>query len=79
MKKSLPRIQSKNKCLKNLLIRKMKEIQDLSKQNDFNNLIYRYKCINYPKAFIDFTGPLDFYKNMKEVSTTLKKAEEEKN
>ena len=49
----------------------MEEIRDLSKQIDFNNLIYRYKSKTVPK------GPLKFYKHLKE-GNILEKAEEEK-
>ena len=56
----------------------MEEIHDLSKQIDFNNLTYRYKCNTAPKTFIGFKGPLGFYKNIKEGYITLEKAEEER-
>ena len=39
MKMSLQHIQSKKKFLEDLLIIEWEEIQDLSKQIDFNNLI----------------------------------------
>ena len=41
----------------------MEEIQDLSKQIDFNNLTYHYKGKNNPQNFIGFKGPLSFYRN----------------
>ena len=52
------------------------EIQNLSKQINFNNLIYNFKGKNGPKSFIGFKGPLGFYKNIKDGYTTLEKAEE---
>ena len=36
------------------------EIQNLSKQNDFNNLIYYFKGERAPENFIGFKGPLNF-------------------
>ena len=44
--------------------KRMEEIQDLSKQIDFNNLTYRYKGNTASKTFIGFKGPLGFYRNM---------------
>ena len=41
----------------------MEEIQDLSKQIDFNNLTYHYKRKNNPQNFIGFKGPLSFYRS----------------
>ena len=41
----------------------MEEIQDLSKQIDFNNLTYHYKGKNNPQNFIGFKGPLSFYRS----------------
>ena len=55
----------------------MQEIQDLSKQTDFNNLTYHYKGKNDPKSFIVFKGPLSFYRSIKEGNITLAKAEEQ--
>ena len=54
----------------------MEEIQDLSKQIDFNNLTYRYKGNTARKTFIGHKGPLGFYRNIKEAHITLEKAEE---
>ena len=53
----------------------MEEIQDLSKQTDFNNLTYRCKG-KLQTASKNFKSPLGFYKNIKEGYTTLGKAEE---
>ena len=55
----------------------MEEIRDLSKQIDFNNLIYRYKSKIVQKMFLVFKGPLKFYKHLKE-GNILEKGEEEK-
>ena len=55
----------------------MEEIQNLSKQIDFNDLTYCYEGNTVPKTFIGFKGPLDFYENKKESYITLEKAEEE--
>ena len=53
----------------------MEEIRDLSKQIDFNNLIYHYKSETVPKNVLSFKGLLIFYKNIKEGNITLEKAE----
>ena len=37
------------------------EIQNLSKQNDFNNLTYYFKDKSTPKNIIGFKGPHGFY------------------
>ena len=55
----------------------MEEIQDLSKQINFNNLTYRYKGNTSPKPFIGFKSPLGFYENIKEDYITLEKAGKE--
>ena len=55
----------------------MEEIQDLSKQIDFNNLFYYYKGRNGPKNFVGFKGPLSFYRSIKEGNITLAKAKEQ--
>ena len=41
------------------------EIQNLSKQIDFNNLNYSFKGKSDPKKFIGFKGPLSLYKKWK--------------
>ena len=43
--------------------RKMEEIWDLSKQIDFNNLIYHHKSKNFQKMSLCFKGLLKFYKS----------------
>ena len=60
MKKSLQPIQNK-KSFEELANRRMEEIQNLSKQIDFD-LTYRYKGNNDPRTFIGFKGPLGFSK-----------------
>ena len=42
----------------------MGEIQNLSKQIDFNNLIYYFKAESGLKVFISFKGPVTFYENL---------------
>ena len=54
----------------------MDETQNLSKQVDFNNLIYYFKGEGDSKIFVRFKDPLTFYKNIKDGYTTLEKAEE---
>ena len=53
----------------------MNEIQDLSEQIDFSNLIYYCMGKSGPKDFIGFKGPLGFYKNINDGFTTLEKSE----
>ena len=53
----------------------MEEIQYLSRQIDFNNLIYCYKGESASKNFVGFKGSLVFYKNIKEDHITLEKSE----
>ena len=55
----------------------MEEIQNVSKQINFNNFTYCYKSNNDPKTFICFKGPLGFYKNIKQGYVTLEKSVEE--
>ena len=55
----------------------MKEIHDLSKQIDFNNLTYNYKSKIPSKDFIAFKDPLNFYNTIRKSYITLEKAEEE--
>ena len=57
----------------------MEEIQDASKEIDFNNLTYQYKGNAALKSFIVFKSPLNFYKSIKEGYITLEKAEEKQN
>ena len=58
---------------------RMGEIQNLSKDINFNNLTYYFKGNSSPKIIIGFKGQLGFYKNIKEGYTILEKAEENKN
>ena len=51
-------------------------MQDLSKQIDLNNLAYYFKGKTGPKNFINFKGPLAFYRNIKDGYTTPEKAQE---
>ena len=52
----------------------MEEIQDFSKQIDFDNLTCNYKGKSAPKT-CSFKGPLGFYKNIKKGYITLEKEE----
>ena len=54
----------------------MGEIQILSKQIDFNNLIYYFKGKSASRHFLDFRGPLALYRNINNGYITLEKAEE---
>ena len=45
---------------------RMGEIQNLSKQIHFNNLVYYFKGESGTKYFISFKGPLALYKNIKD-------------
>ena len=57
---------------------RMGEIQNLSKQINFDKLIYYFKRETDPKKIISFEGRLAFFKNIKDRYTTLNKAEEKK-
>ena len=54
----------------------MKEIQDLSRQIDFINVIYHFKGESASKNFVGFKGSLVFHKNIREFNITLEEAEE---
>ena len=56
---------------------RMEEIVHLSKQIDFNNLIYHNKGNAPAKTFMGFKGPLIFFQNIKKGNIALEKAEEE--
>ena len=71
-------ILKENEIFKELANERIYEIQDLSKQIDFNTLVYYFKAENVPKNVINFKGPLAFYRNIKDGYTTLGKAEENK-
>ena len=54
----------------------MGDIQILSKQIDFNNLICYFKVESGSRDFINFKGPLALFGNIKNGCITLEKAEE---
>ena len=56
--------------------KRIHEIQNLSKQIDFNNIIYYFKGESAPKNFIGLKGPLAFYKNIKDGYMTLENTAE---
>ena len=76
-KKSLAFLKQKE-VFQELTNQKIDEIQTLSKQIDFNNLVYYFNGESRSKNFISFRGPLNFYKNIKNDHTTLEKAEKNK-
>ena len=53
-------MHSKQKKILELANKRMQDIQDLSKQIDWNNSTYRYEVNTTPKAFIVYKGPLGF-------------------
>ena len=53
----------------------MGEIQNLSKQTNFNSLIYYFKSNSDAKNCISFKCPLSSYKNIKDGYTALERAE----
>ena len=55
----------------------MEEMQNLSEQIDFDNLILYFKNESAPKKIVGFKGPLKFNKNIREGNITLEEAEEE--
>ena len=67
-------VKNKEKSFKEFSIERVGEIQDLSKQIDFNNLIYYFKSKDgCPIHLISFKGPLGFYRNILDGHTTLEK------
>ena len=76
VKKSLKHFKKKTKLFEELANEGMGKIQNLSKQIDFNNLIYYFKDESGTKSFISFKGPLAFSKNTKDGYITLEKGEE---
>ena len=51
-------------------------MQNLSKQIDFNNLVYYFKGGSGPKIFIDFKGLPGLHRNIKDGYTILEKEED---
>ena len=72
------KILKENEIFKELANERIYEIQDLSKQIDFDSLVYYFKAENVSKNVINFKGPLSFYRNIKDGYATLEKAEENK-
>ena len=55
------------------------EIYNMSKETNFNNLIYYYKNPNLaPINFIDFKGSMYIYNNIKNGETSIEKIEEDR-
>ena len=69
-------LSKQKEIFEELANKRIDEIQNLSKQTDFNNLTYYSKGKSAQKYFVGFKGPLGFYKNMKEGDIKLEKAEE---
>ena len=58
----------------------LNEIQEISKEIDFNNLTCYFKTTSFsPINFIRFKGSFGFFKKIKNDNISLKKAEEEQN
>ena len=73
-----PSIQKKTYNI--LLDERLNEIQEISKEIDFNNLNYYFKTPGIsPINSIKFKGPFGFFKEIKNCNISLKKAEEEQN
>ena len=66
---------SKQKFFEELANRRMEKIQNLSKQIDFNYLIYCFKDEIAQKKFVDFKGHLGFDENIMEDHIRPKKSE----
>ena len=63
-----------------LLGKILNEIQEISKEIDFNNLTCYFKTASFsPINFIKFKGSFSFFKKIKNDNTSLKKVEEEQN
>ena len=63
--------------LQRIVNKRTEEIQDLSKQINFNNLSYHYTGKNDLKKLIGFKGLLNFNRSIKESNITLEKPEEQ--
>ena len=74
-KESLTLLKQKE-IFEKLAHERMREIQNLNKQIDFNNFIYLFKRNRNPKKIISSKDSLDFYRNIKDVYRTLEKVEE---
>ena len=53
----------------------MGEMQNLSRQINFNNLIYYRSKTSSPMNFIGFRGPLNLHNTIHDDNTTIKEAE----
>ena len=53
----------------------MGEVQNLSKQINFNNLTYYFKGNSDTRTFVGFKDLLGFYENMKNGYTKLEKTD----
>ena len=64
-KEKEPSAHSKEKEIcEDIVNKRMRETQDLSKKINFNNLTYHLNVKNDPKNVIGFKGPLCFYRSI---------------
>ena len=56
----------------------MDEILEMSREINFNSLIYHCKGPNPSKSFTKFEGPMYTYNQLKNVDKTLSQVEEDK-
>ena len=57
----------------------MDEILEMSRQINFNNLIYNFKGSSPSIRFTEFGGPMYTYNQLKTDNKTLEQVEEQKN
>ena len=74
-KKSSTHLKQQKKIFEELANKRIDEIQNSSKQIDFNNLTYYFKGKSAWLIFIGFKGPLGFNKNIREGYIAIEKAE----
>ena len=60
-----------------ILEERMDEIQEMSREIDYNNLTYIFKGLTYPISFAKSGGPMYVYNQLKNGEKTLQQAEKE--
>ena len=62
--KEPPAHSKQEEICEDIVNKRMRVNQDLSKKVNFNNLTYHYNVKNDPKNVIGFKGPLYFYRSI---------------
>ena len=60
-----------------ILVERLDEILEMSKEIDYNNLVYNFKGPTHPINFGLFRGPIFIYNHIKNGDTTLQQVEKE--